>query len=92
MFLQERDKVVGRSYRTRPKKLGGKLKLIRIRLGLTQPEMIEKLAVKDEPLYPSSISEYERGKREPPLLVLLKYARLGGCTMEDLVDDKMKLD
>ena len=83
---------MGRSYRTRPKKLGGKLKLIRTRLGLTQPEMIEKLAVKEEPLYPSGISEYEGGKREPPLLVLLKYARLGGCTMEQLVDDKLKLD
>jgi transcriptional regulator with XRE-family HTH domain len=53
--------------------------------------MITKLAVKGEPLYPSSISEYERSKREPPLLVLLKYARLYGCTMEELVDDKMRL-
>lgn len=83
---------MGRSYRTRPKKLGGKLKLIRTRLGFTQPEMILKLEVKDEPLYPSSISEYERGKREPPLLVLLKYARLAGVTMDTLVDDKLKLD
>ena len=56
---------MGRSYRSRPKKLGGKLKLIRDGFGLTQPEMIEKLAVKNEALYPSSISEYERGKREP---------------------------
>jgi transcriptional regulator with XRE-family HTH domain len=82
---------MGRSYRTRPKKLGRKLKLIRTRLGLTQPEMIGKLAVKDEPLYPSSISEYERGKREPPLLVLLKYARLAGVSTDVLIDDKLKL-
>jgi transcriptional regulator with XRE-family HTH domain len=82
---------MGRSYRERPKQLGRKLALIRTRLGLTQPELIKELGVKGEPLYPSSISLYEQGKREPPLLVLLKYARLAGVTMESLVDDKMKL-
>jgi len=59
--------------------------------GLTQPEMIEKLAVKDEPLYPAGISEYERGKREPPLLVLLRYARLAGVSTDVLIDDKLHL-
>ena len=82
---------MGRSYRERPKQLGRKLALIRTRLGLTQPELIKELGVKGEPLYPSSISLYEQGKREPPLLVLLKYARLADVTMEQLVDDKMKL-
>lgn len=82
---------MGRSYRSRPKKLGAKLKLIRTRLGLTQPEMIEKLAVRDEPLRAASISGYELGHREPPLMVLLRYARLYGCTMEELVDDKLRL-
>ena len=82
---------MGRSYRSRPKKLGRKLRLIRMTLGLTQPQMIERLSVKDEPLYPSSISEYERGKREPPLLVLLKYARLAGVSTDVLIDDKLKL-
>ena len=82
---------MGRSYRSRPKKLGKKLLLIRKRLGLTQPEMIKMLAVKDEPLRPASISGYELGQREPPLLVLLKYARIAGVTMETLVDDKIKL-
>lgn len=83
---------MGRSYRERPKQLGRKLALIRKRLDLTQPELIARLAVKGEPLYPSSITLYEQGKREPPLLVLLKYARLAGVTMEQLVDDKLKLD
>ena len=82
---------MGRSNRSRPKKLGGKLKLIRTRLGLTQPQMIERLAVRDEPLRPASISGYELGQREPPLLVLLKYARLAGVSMETLVDDRLKL-
>jgi hypothetical protein len=52
--------------------------------------MVKALAVKDEPLRPASISGYELGQREPPLLVLLRYARLGGCTMEQLVDDKIR--
>lgn len=82
---------MGRSYRERPKRLGRKLALIRKRLGLTQPELIKALGVKGEPLYPSSISLYEKGKREPPLLVLLRYARLGDVTMEELVDDKFKV-
>ncbi|HEV7396405.1 MAG TPA: helix-turn-helix transcriptional regulator [Pyrinomonadaceae bacterium] len=82
---------MGRSYRERPKRLGRKLALIRQRLGLTQPELIVRLGVKGEPLYPSSITLYEQGKREPPLLVLLRYARLADVTMESLVDDKLKL-
>jgi len=51
--------------------------------------MVKALAIKDEPLRASSISGYELGQREPPLLVLLKYARLANCRMEDLVDDKI---
>ena len=81
---------MGRSYRSRPKRLGGKLRLIRMSLGLTQPEMIKKLAVRDA-LYPASISEYERGKREPPLLVLLRYARIAGVSTDVLIDDKLDL-
>ena len=82
---------MGRSYRARPKKLGPKLRQIRLSLELTQQQMVRLLAVKDEPLYSASISQYETGKREPPLLVLLRYAELYGCTMEDLVKDKVKL-
>ena len=83
---------MGRSYRSRPKKLGAKLRLIRSRLGLTQQQMIEKLSVKDEPLRPTNISAYENSKREPPLLVLLRYARVYQCSVESLIDDKMKLE
>lgn len=82
---------MGRSNRSRPKKLGAKLKLIRTRLGMTQPEMIEALNVKDEPLRPASISGYEKGKREPPLIVLLRYAKLAGVSTDVLIDDKLKL-
>ena len=80
---------MGRSYRSCPRKLGAKLKAIRTQLGLTQGEMVQALAVKDEPLRASSISGYELSQREPPLLVLLRYARLGHCTIEELIDDKI---
>jgi transcriptional regulator with XRE-family HTH domain len=39
----------------------------------------------------SRISEYELGKNEPPLPILLEYARIGGVSMEALVDDKEDL-
>lgn len=53
--------------------------------------MIERLGYKKTPLYPSHISEFERGLREPPLLVLLQYARLIRVPMETLVDDDLDL-
>jgi transcriptional regulator with XRE-family HTH domain len=82
---------MGRAHRFRPKLLGGKLLLIRTHLGITQPELIRRLAVKGEKLYPSSISLYESGQREPSLQVLLRYARIAGISMDALVDDKMRL-
>ena len=82
---------MGRSYRSRPKRLGRKLRSIRISLGLTQAQMVTKLGVKDEPLYPASISQYETGKREPPLLALLKYARFARVPVDVLIDDKLNL-
>jgi transcriptional regulator with XRE-family HTH domain len=39
----------------------------------------------------SAVSQYERGTREPPLPVLLRYARLAGVIMDVLVDDEMDL-
>jgi len=82
---------MGRAHRPRPKWLGEKLFLIRTHMGLTQPELIKKLAVKGERLYPSSVSLFESGQREPSLLTLLRYARLAGVPMESLVDDKIRL-
>ena len=82
---------MGRAHRARPERLGEKLLLIRSRLDLTQSELIKKLGVKTEKLYPSSISLFEKGEREPSLIVLLAYSRLSGWTINDLVDDKVKL-
>jgi transcriptional regulator with XRE-family HTH domain len=56
-------------------------------LKLSQGEIAAQIGVKDR----ASISGYERGEREPPLPVLLAYARLARVPMETLVDDKLNL-
>jgi transcriptional regulator with XRE-family HTH domain len=82
---------MGRAHRWKPARLASKLCMIRVELDLTQEQMIERLNCPEIPLYPASISQYEQGKREPPLLVLLAYARVAGVTMEMLVDDDLDL-
>lgn len=79
---------MGSAKRPKPKHLGKKLRKLRLEvLDYSQTEMCKALGLKVD--Y-SAVSGYERGAREPPLPVLLKYARLGGCTMEELVDDAIK--
>ena len=79
---------MGSLKREKPKHLPKKLRRLRLEvLGMSQTEMSKALGLKVD--Y-SAVSGYERGAREPSLIVLLKYARLAGCTMEDLVDDKIK--
>ena len=82
---------MGRSNRPRPKRLGGKLRKIRAGLNLTLEQMIERLDYKDSPVYPTNISAMERGEREPPLLLLLAYARLVGISTDVLIDDNLEL-
>jgi len=82
---------MGRARRPTPIKLAGKLHKIRKALDLTQEQMVRRLSYKRTPIFPGHISEYERGVREPPLEVLLRYSRLAGVPMETLVDDKLHL-
>lgn len=79
---------MGRSRRQRPKSLGQKLLLIRKRLGLSQTEMCKALGLR---VHYSAVSNYELGTREPPLLILLKYAKLYGISTDILIDDKERL-
>ena len=82
---------MGRSNRQTPIHLALKLRAIRAQLGLTQEQMIERLGSAAKTLYPASISQYESGKREPPLTVLLQYARAAGVPVDMLVDDEQDL-
>ena len=81
---------MGQSSRHRPARLAGKLLLIRTGLQLSQNELIARLGLSDE-LTQARISAYERGVREPPLIVLLRYARAANVTVEALIDDEYDL-
>ena len=82
---------MGRSHRPRPARLGEKLRQVRFSLVFTLEQMIEHLGYKDSPIYPTNISGMERGEREPPLLLLLAYARLTGISTDVLIDDALDL-
>jgi len=81
---------MGRGTRQRPARLAEKLTQIRILLGLSQNEMISRLGLADE-MIREEISAFELGTREPPLPVLLKYARVAGISTDVLIDDEMDL-
>jgi transcriptional regulator with XRE-family HTH domain len=84
---------MGRASRTTrhyPKRLGEKLLQIRSALELSQNAMLKRLG-SPAGLLGTSISGYERGVREPPLLVLLAYARLAGIYVDSLIDDEADL-
>jgi transcriptional regulator with XRE-family HTH domain len=81
---------MGRSRRRRPQRLGEKLIQIRQTLGLSQEAMVGRLDDNDG-LTQTSVSGYELGDREPPLTVLLSYARLANVHLEVLADDKLDL-
>ena len=80
---------MGRSHRPKPARLAFKLLSIREALDISQAEMVKRL---DYPkIHPAHVSGYERGEREPPLPVLLRYARMIGISTDVLIDDEMDL-
>lgn len=81
---------MGRSPRERPAQLAQKLTHIRRAFNLSQDEMIRGLALEQQ-LSREEISKYERGLRIPSLLTLLRYARLAGLIVDDLIDDEIHL-
>lgn len=81
---------MGTKPRVKPERLAEKLFQIREALGLSQSEMWRRLGAEDLIVF-KQISTYELGKREPPLPVLLAYARAAGVCMDTLVDDQLDL-
>ena len=79
---------MGGKARQKPKRLAEKLLQIRLALGLSQNEMINRLGAE---LTQNRISEYELGRGEPSLLVLLAYARAAGVSTDVLIDDELDL-
>jgi transcriptional regulator with XRE-family HTH domain len=85
-----RKLLMGRAARLKPEQLAGKLLQIRLALGLSQNEMIRHLGL-EEVLYQSNLSGYETGEREPPLPILLRYARAANVWVDVLIDDELVL-
>jgi transcriptional regulator with XRE-family HTH domain len=81
---------MGKNPRRKQKRLAEKLLQIRLALGLSQNEILRSIGAEDD-LYRTNISNYELGEREPPLYVLLGYARLAGVCLDVIVDDDLDL-
>lgn len=74
--------------REKPMRLAAKLKAIRERLGVSQTGMKRLLN------YPgpyTRVSEWELGKRQPAMTIVLAYARAARVQMEQIVDDELEL-
>jgi len=81
---------MGKRSRSRPGRIGEKLRQIRNALGLSQNQITQHLELPEE-FKRSIISNYENDEREPPLFVLLAYARVAGICLEVIVDDAIDL-
>lgn len=82
---------MGHARRPQPTFLAEKLLQIRQGLGLSQSQMLQRLGDTKTRLHAPHISGYESGKREPPLIVLLRYAQAAGVPIEILIDDEEDL-
>jgi transcriptional regulator with XRE-family HTH domain len=81
---------MGAAARIRPKRLAEKLRQVREAFGLSQTELLKRLGFEEVIAY-HRISNYELGTGEPPLPVLLAYARLSGISTDVLIDDELDL-
>lgn len=81
---------MGRGARQRPERLAEKLRQIRLALGLSQTELLKRLEAEEMIEY-NRVSDFEVGKSEPTLIILLRYARLAGLHVEDIIDDELDL-
>jgi transcriptional regulator with XRE-family HTH domain len=87
---------MGRAARQRPLRLSEKLVHIRAALGLSQNEIVRRLGLEGQ-LLREDVSRFERGiGGEPPLNLLLRYARAISTTghgefLEALIDDELDL-
>ena len=81
---------MGRKPRAKPERLAEKLFAIREAFGLSQGEIVKRLDAGDL-IDAKHVSKFELGEREPSLLVLLRYARFAGVSIDVLADDALDL-
>jgi transcriptional regulator with XRE-family HTH domain len=84
--------VMGRQRRPVPKLLAKKLKRLRAERGWTQMQMAEKLGRVPSAPDGAMISRFERGEREPSLLVLHAYAKVVGVPVDLFIDDRFSVE
>lgn len=82
---------MGASPRIRPSRLASKLLWARTRLRLTQTDLANQLSDHKVVVSYKDVSKYEKGEREPSLIVLLRYARLVDTPMEVFADDELDM-
>jgi transcriptional regulator with XRE-family HTH domain len=81
---------MGRASRPRPRRLAEKLLQIRLALGVSQNGMLRVLGLEDR-IFQGTLSGYELGTKEPPLPIVLAYARCVGISTDVLIDDDLDL-
>jgi len=81
---------MGRASSWRVERLPEKLLKIRKDLNLSQGELVKRLGLEGR-IYANNVSEYESGKRQPPMPIVLMYARLAGISTDVLIDDELDL-
>jgi transcriptional regulator with XRE-family HTH domain len=81
---------MGKAVRERPARLAEKLLHIRKAQGLSQNGLIRRMGLAGE-IVQADISTYEIDQREPPLKVLLAYARAANVSVEAVIDDELDL-
>jgi len=68
-------------------KFGEKLRILRMRRGLTTRELGELLGVNQ-----SHVTRMEQGQRMPNVAMVIKVAAIFGVTVDQLVQDELGLD
>ena len=82
---------MGRAQRIKPAKLGEKLLMIRQRLEYNMPQMAEALSDDLITVHKQDIFRFEKGEREPSLIISLKYSKISEVSIETLIDDEISL-
>jgi DNA-binding XRE family transcriptional regulator len=90
LLVVRRYFLMGSAGRIKPEKLGIKLKAIRNQLGDSFTQMAGRLSDKKITVLRTDVSRYEKGLREPSLIILLRYAKLVGTTLDTLADDEVE--
>lgn len=89
---------MGLKSRVIPKEMPKKLKFIRNHFELTLDELskaleaeLKLLGFPEIKVYTGGITEFEKGKREPQIPVLLAYAHLAGVYVDILINDDLEM-